>query len=124
VPSLAVRWTFSVPAADTVAGADAGFRASPVEDDGRLFIGSGNGRLYALNAATGHRAVEVSGAARRAAAQSVRLQPVEPGIASSAAITKIGGTDAVNLRCATASVGTGLGEGRLFALNAATGAVI
>lgn len=50
--------------------------------------------------------------------------PSSQGIASSAAITKVGGTDAVIFGAPDPSVGTALGEGRLFALNAATGAVI
>jgi outer membrane protein assembly factor BamB len=124
VPSLAVHWTFSVPAADTVAGADPGFRASPVEDDGRVFIGSGNGRFYALNAATGAVLWKFPAPPAAPLRSQFTCNPSSEGIASSAAITEIGGKDAVIFGAPDPSVGTGLGEGRLFALNAATGAVI
>ncbi len=124
VPSLAVHWTFSVPAADTVAGANPGFRASPVENDGRVFIGSGNGRVYALNAATGAVLWKFPMPPAAPLRSQFVCNPSSQGIASSAAISKIGGTDAVIFGAPDPSFGTGLGEGRLFALNAATGAVI
>ena len=124
VPSLAVQWTFSVPAADTVAGADPGFRASPVEDDGRVFIGSGNGRLYALNAATGAVLWKFPAPPAAPLRSQFVCNPSSQGIASSAAITEIGGKDAVVFGAPDPSFGTGLGEGRLFALNAKTGALI
>src|SRR6476659_1174548 len=53
VPTLAIRWTFTVPATDTVAGLNSGFRASPIVYHDRVYVGSGNGRLYALDAMTG-----------------------------------------------------------------------
>ena len=124
VPSLAIRWTFSVPAADTVAGADRGFRASPVEYKGRVFIGSGNGRLYALDAATGAVLWKFPAPPAAPLRSQFVCNPSSQGIASSAAITSIGGMDAVIFGAPDPSVGTGLGEGRLFGLNAATGVVI
>ena len=124
VPSLAVRWTFNVPAADTVAGADPGFRASPVEDDGRVFIGSGNGRVYALNAETGTVLWKFPAPPAAPLRSQFTCNPSSQGIASSAAVAEIGGKDAVIFGAPDPSIGTGLGEGRLFALNAKTGAVI
>jgi outer membrane protein assembly factor BamB len=124
VPSLAVRWTFSVPAADTVAGANPGFRASPVEDDGRVFIGSGNGRMYALSAATGMVLWKFPAPPAAPLRSQFVCNPSSQGIASSAAIAEIGGKDAVIFGAPDPSFGTGFGEGRLFALNAETGAVI
>jgi len=53
VAGLAVRWTFTVSAADTVSGMTRAFRASPIVQANRVFIGSGNGRLYALDGNTG-----------------------------------------------------------------------
>jgi outer membrane protein assembly factor BamB len=124
VPSLAVQWTFSVPAADTVAGANAGFRASPVVYNGRVFIGSGNGRMYALNANTGAVVWKFPAPPTAPLRSQYTCNPSSQGIASSATIARIGNTDAVIFGAPDTTFGTGFGEGRLFALNASTGAVI
>jgi hypothetical protein len=124
VPTLAVRWTFSVPAADTVAGADAGFRASPIEYNNRVYIGSGNGRMYALDANTGAVLWKFPAPPATPLRSQFVCNPSSQGIASSATITKINNTDAIIFGAPDTSFGTGLGEGRLFALNAVTGAVI
>jgi outer membrane protein assembly factor BamB len=124
VPTLAVQWTFTVPAADTVAGADAGFRASPVEYNGRVFIGSGNGRMYALDANTGAVLWRFPAPPTAPLRSQFMCNPSSQGIASSAAIARIGNTDAIIFGAPDTSFGTGFGEGRLFALNAATGAII
>jgi outer membrane protein assembly factor BamB len=124
VPSLAVRWTFTVPAADTVGGANAGFRASPVVYKGRVFIGSGNGRMYALDAATGAVLWKFPAPPAAPLRSQFVCNPSSQGIASSGVIARIGSTDTIIFGAPDQSVGTMLGEGRLFALNAATGAVI
>lgn len=123
VPSLAVQWTFSVPAADTVGG-NPGFRASPVVYNDRVYIGSGNGRMYALNAATGAVLWKYPAPPAAPLRSQFVCNPSSQGIASSAVIAKINGVDAVIFGAPDPAVGTTLGEGRLFALNAVTGAEI
>lgn len=124
VPSLAVRWTFSVPPSDTITGMNAGFRASPIVYKGRVYIGSGNGRMYALDVASGAVLWKYPAPPAPPLRSQFTCNPSSFGIASSAAIAKIGGVDAVIFGAPDLSLGTGLGEGRLFALNAATGAEI
>lgn len=122
--TLAVRWTFSVPAGDNTPGADEGFRASPVVYDNRVFIGSGNGRMYALNASTGAVLWKFPAPPTAPLRSQFTCNPSSQGIASSAVVAKIGSTNAVIFGAPDTSFGTGFGDGRLFALNAATGAVI
>lgn len=124
VPSLAVRWTFSVPPSDTGTGMNPGFRASPVVYDGRVYIGSGNGRMYALDAATGAVLWKYPAPPAAPLRSLFTCNPSSQGIASSAAISKVGGVDAVIFGAPDLTAGTKLGEGRLFALNAVTGAEI
>jgi outer membrane protein assembly factor BamB len=124
VPSLAVRWTFTVPAADTSAGTDPGFRASPIVYHGRVYVGSGNGRMYALDANTGAILWKYPAPPAPPLRSQFRCNPSSSGIASSATMARIGGKHAVIFGAPDLSFGTGLGEGRLFALNAATGAEI
>ena len=116
VPGLAVRWTY--PAA----GALSPFRASPIVYKGRVFIGNSDGRLYALDANTGALLWQYPPAASPALTSQFTCNPSSEGIASSAVIASVNGTDAVIFGAPDKSLGTGLGEGRLFALNAATGA--
>jgi outer membrane protein assembly factor BamB len=124
VPSLAVRWTFTVPAADTVSGMNPGFRASPVVHKNRVYIGSGNGRMYALDAETGAVLWKFPAPPAAPLRSQFTCNPSSQGIASSAVVAEIGEVDAVIFGAPDPSVGTNLGEGRLFALNAATGAEI
>ena len=63
-------------------------------------------------------------AADPALTSSFVCNPSSEGLASSAAIGQIGGQDTVIFAAPDKSIGTGLGEGRLFALNTVTGAVI
>jgi outer membrane protein assembly factor BamB len=118
VPSLAVRWTYPP------SGALSPFRASPIVDDGRVFVGDSNGRLYALDANTGALLWQYPPAAAPALTSQFTCNPSSHGIASSAVIAEIDGRDAVIFGAPDQSFGTGLGEGRLFALDAATGAEI
>jgi outer membrane protein assembly factor BamB len=122
VPSLAVRWTWSAPPPG--AGGQAGFRASPVINDKILYIGNGNGYFYALNAETGALLWQYPPAGQPALVSQFQCNPSSFGIASSAVVTDIKGKDAVIFAAPDQSIGTHLGEGRLFALNAKTGAEI
>lgn len=114
---VAAGWPFQP------AGAQA-FRASPVVHKGRLFIGNGNGRFYALDAVTGALLWQYPPAASPPLTSSFTCNPSSFGIASSAAIARIRGTEAVIFAAPDRSIGAGSGSGRLFALNAATGAEI
>ncbi len=116
VPNLAVQWTFTVPGA----GAKA-FRASPIVYQGKVYIGNQNGFFYALNADTGAIVWQYP---PTPLSSQFTCNPSSEGIASSATIATINGTAAVIFGAPDQSFGTGLGEGRLFALNAATGAEI
>ena len=122
VPSLAVRWTWTAPAPGP--GGNSGFRASPVISDNIVYIGNGNGYFYALNGDTGALLWQYPPAGSPALVSQFRCNPSSFGIASSATITDINGTDAVIFGAPDQSIGTHLGEGRLFALNAKTGAEI
>src|SRR5688572_16108989 len=121
VPSLAVQWRFPKMGDPDLTG---GFRASPVVWKGRVHIGNGNGRFYTLDANTGVLLWQYPAAADPALTSQFTCNPSSRGIASSAAIATIGGVDAVIFAAPDQSVGTGLGEGRLFALRADNGAVI
>jgi len=121
VPTLHQVWRFPAAAQPDLGS---GFRASPVIIGGRLFIGNGNGRFYALNANTGAVIWQYPPAASPALTSQFVCNPSSIGIASSAVYAKIGGTDAVIFAAPDQSIGTHLGEGRLFALNCATGAEV
>jgi outer membrane protein assembly factor BamB len=117
VATLHVAWSFQPPNAQA-------FRASPVVYKGRVYIGNGNGYFYALDAATGALLWQYPAATSPALTSQFTCNPSSNGIASSAAIARIGNTDAVIFGAPDRSIGSGRGEGRLFALNAVTGAVI
>ena len=117
VGSLHVGWQFSPPAANA-------FRASPIVYKGKVYIGNGNGRFYCLKASDGSLLWQYPAAASPALTSQFTCNPSSQGLASSAVISTISGTNAVIFGAPDQSFGTGLGEGRLFALNAATGAEI
>lgn len=119
VPTLhvAAGWPFQP------AGAQA-FRASPVVYDGRVYIGNANGRFYAVSAVSGAQLWQYPPAAAPALTSQFTCNPSSRGIAASAAIATINGTTAVIFGAPDRSIGAGLGSGRLFALDAATGAEI
>jgi outer membrane protein assembly factor BamB len=117
-PSLAVHWGYPS------IGSLAPFRASPVVFDERVFVGNSNGRLYALDAQTGALLWQYPPAASPALTSQFTCNPSSEGLASSAVMATVNGTSAVIFGAPDRSIGTGLGEGRLFALNAATGAEI
>jgi outer membrane protein assembly factor BamB len=87
-------------------------------------VGNQNGRFYALDADTGAMVWQYPPAASPPLTSQFVCNPSSQGLASSATIATINGTDAVIFGGPDQSIGTHLGEGRLFALNAATGAEI
>jgi glucose dehydrogenase len=122
VPGLAVRWTWTAPAPGP--GGQAGFRASPVIHDNIVYIGNGNGYFYALNGDTGALLWQYPAASSPPLLTQFQCNPSSYGIASSATITKIKGNDAVIFAAPDQSIGMHLGDSRLFALDAKTGAEI
>src|SRR5712691_5785457 len=104
VPSLAVRWTWTAPAPGP--GGNSGFRASPVISDNIVYIGNGNGYFYALNGDTGALLWQYPPAGSPALVSQFRCNPSSFGIASSATITDINGTDAVIFGAPDQSIGT------------------
>lgn len=118
VRTLKVGWTFTVPQAG-------GFRASPVIYKGLVYVGNGNGRLYALDANTGKLVWQYPVSNDPPLTSKYTCNPSSLGIASSVSIARIRKeVDAVIFGAPDQSLAPGLGSGRLFALNAATGAEI
>lgn len=117
VPRLQVRWQFRPPGA-------AAFRASPIVFEGRVFVGNGNGRLYALDAASGALLWEYPPPGQPALTSQYTCNPSSFGIASSAAIAGFRDRNLVIFAAPDRSIGAGLGSGRLFALDPATGAEV
>jgi outer membrane protein assembly factor BamB len=106
-----------------------GYRASPVVYKGRVFIGNGNGYFYALDANTGEKRWQYPPAGSAPLdSQFHCANPSTVGIASSATIAKIRGTDAVIFAAPDPALDdpkdNHLGQGRLFALNTRTGKII
>jgi outer membrane protein assembly factor BamB len=121
VAGLSIGWTFPVGAVTPAPGP---FRAGPIVYKGVVYIGNSNGHFYAINANNGSvKWVYPSGAAP-ALTSTFTCNPSSEGIASSAMMGVIGGTDAVIFGAPDRSIGTHLGSGRIFALNAKTGAEI
>jgi len=118
VPHLAVRWTYPPT------GALSAFRASPIVYKGRVFVGNRNGHLYALDANTGALLWQYPPAAAAGLWSIFTCNPSSEGIAASAAIASVNGKDAVIFGAPDQSIGSGLGDGRLFALDVETGAEI
>lgn len=121
VPTLHIAWTFPVSAVTPNPGP---FRAGPIEYKGVVYVGNSNGRLYAIDASTGALKWQYPAPPANPLVSTFTCNPSSDGIASSAAIASIGGTDAVIFGAPDQSIGAHLGSGRLFALNANTGAEI
>ena len=124
VRSLKPMWIFTPPAADNPVF----FKASPIVFQGTVFIGNGNGRLYALDAVTGKMLWEFPKPPAPALTSQYNPPPFttenpsSAGIASSASIAFIENQRPVAVFAAPdQSIGAGLGSGRLFALDPATG---
>lgn len=112
-----------------------GFVASPTVYDGRVFVGHRNGRIYAVNAVTGAFQWKFPPMGQPALLQNFIGNQSSPGIASSAIMAKVkvpwfwffkrsvhvvifGAPDP------SVCVGAACGSGRLWALNAETGALV
>jgi glucose dehydrogenase len=100
------------------------FTSSPVVYKNRIYIGNSNGRFYAINASTGAQVWQFPAPAAPPLDSQFHCNPSSNGIASSAAIASINGTEAVIFGAPDQSSGNHLGDGHLFALNARTGALI
>src|SRR5262245_46224326 len=87
VGGLHIRWTYQPPGAQ-------GFRASPIVYNNRVYIGNGNGYLYALDANTGTLVWQYPAAASPALTSQFTCNASSRGIAATAAIAKINGADA------------------------------
>ena len=118
VKKLKVKWEFTPPN-------PRGFRASPIVYNGKVYIGNGNGFLYCLDAASGGVLWQYPAAGSTPLTSQFECNPSSYGIASSAAIGKIKDElDVVIFGAPDRSIGNRLGSGRLFALNASTGAEV
>jgi len=105
------------------------FRASPIVYNGRVYVGNSNGRFYAFDAVSGAQLWQYPSASDPPLTSQFVSNPSSEGIASSATIARIrqtdrGEVDAVIFGAPDQSIGRRLGSGRLFALNAQTGAEI
>jgi outer membrane protein assembly factor BamB len=115
VPGLHQLWSQNPPGAGA-------FRASPIVYNGKLYIGNANGRFYALDTSTGNVVWQYPPAASPALLSAFTCNPSSEGIAASATIATVNGTSAVIFGAPDQTIGAHLGSGRLFALDAATGA--
>ncbi|MEM7190349.1 MAG: PQQ-binding-like beta-propeller repeat protein, partial [Pseudomonadota bacterium] len=133
IPNLNIDWQWQMPAITPVSatGGNANarsFRASPVVDDDRVFIGGGDGIFRAFDANNGNllwqfpTATQISNGSQPPLLADYVCNPSSKGIASSAAIASINGVQAVIFGAPDST--TQFGSGRLFALNAQTGAEI
>jgi hypothetical protein len=127
VRKLKQAWIFTPPAAD---GATA-FRASPIVFQGRVFVGNGNGRLYALDATHGTLLWEYpKPPAQALLSKYSQTNPASTnvsshGLAASATIALHDKTrPMVVFGAPDPSLGDMMGSGRLFALDPASGNVI
>jgi outer membrane protein assembly factor BamB len=115
VRSLRVVWDWSPPGGSA-------FRASPIVYQGRVFIGNSDGRLYALDAASGALLWQYPRAADPALVTQFLSNASSRGLAASAAIALLKNeVPMVVFGAPDQSIGAGLGSGRVFALEAATG---
>lgn len=126
VPNLTVRWQFEPANSEA-------FRASPIVYKGKVYVGNGNGRFYALDAETGALIWQYPVAGDPPLTSQFTCNPSSRGIASSATIATVSRrwfwffrrrTKVVIFGAPDQSIGAGLGSGRLFALNAETGAEV
>jgi outer membrane protein assembly factor BamB len=118
VKTLKVKWTFTPPASPR------GFRASPIVQKGRVFIGDSGGHLYARDAATGNALWQYPKAGDPPLVSQFQSNPSSFGLAASASIGTTREQDLVIFGAPDQSIGAKLGSGRLFALNPANGAEV
>ena len=118
VKTLDKVWSFTPPSAKA-------FRASPIVHGGRVFIGNGNGRFFALDAASGAILWQYPPAGEPPLESQFSSNPSSCGIAASASMGRFKNEiDVVVFGAPDQSIGAKLGSGRLFALNAASGAEV
>jgi len=126
VRTLKVKWQFPRSGDPSLGG---GFEASPVVYKGKVYVGNGNGRLYALDAGSGKLLWQYPPSepppGQPALTSQFLSNPSSFGLASSAAVARVRKeVDAVIFGAPDQSLAPGLGSPRLFALNAETGAEI
>ena len=128
VRKLKMKWQFPLAGQTSVAGtAVLGFRASPIVHGGRVYIGNGNGVLYALDESSGTPLWQYPPSGQPPLTSlfaPIGGNPSSLGIASSAAFVSFGRQDLIILGAPDQRIGAHLGSGRLIALNAATGAEV
>jgi outer membrane protein assembly factor BamB len=121
VPTLKVKWTFDPPEPGQ-------FRASPIVWKGIVYVGSGAGRLYAIDADTGKLLWQYPPKDKPPLTSAFTCNPSSFGLAASAAIATLSEKkkkrEVVIFGAPDRSVSPGLGSGRLFALDAKTGAEV
>jgi outer membrane protein assembly factor BamB len=126
VRKLKQAWIFTPPAADKPIA----FKASPIVFQGRVFIGNGNGRLYALDATHGTLLWEYPKPPAQALLSKYSQanggeNPSSRGLAASATIALHDKTHPIVVFGAPdPSLGAQMGSGRLFALDPASGTEI
>ncbi|MGR9099451.1 MAG: outer membrane protein assembly factor BamB family protein [Gammaproteobacteria bacterium] len=131
VKTLTEKWTISSPDGS-------GFTASPVVSNGRIFIGSSAGRMYAFDADTGAELWRYPPNTEPAltsgwATAGPCANPSSSGIAASATVTRLhdrevvvfGGPDQTGRPSLDETTfGSGMGSGRVFAVDAQTGSLV
>jgi outer membrane protein assembly factor BamB len=123
VRKLKVKWQFPPPGQHSVGGVTLrGFRASPMVHGGKVYLGNGNGFLYALDENSGALLWQYPPSGGQALTSQFVSNPSSYGIASSAAFASLDRGDLVIIGAPDQRVGKGLGSGRLIALRADTGA--
>jgi outer membrane protein assembly factor BamB len=113
VRHLKVKWKWSPPPVD----GPVAFRASPIIYMGRVYVGNGNGRLYALDAATGNPLWTYPKPPAQALTSTYVENPSSRGLAASAAIGVAKEQTVVIFGAPDRSIGLKLGSGRLFAVD-------
>jgi outer membrane protein assembly factor BamB len=122
VKRLREIWRFNAPPA-TERDQQNFFRASAVVHEGRVYVGNANGHLYALDAGSGTLLWQFP--ASGPPLTSLYLSnPSSFGLAASAAMARFENRDLVIFGAPDRSIAANLGSGRLFALDAVTGALV
>jgi outer membrane protein assembly factor BamB len=122
VRNLKKKWEFPKADSGMTVG---GFRASAIVHEGRVYIGSTDGRLYAIDAAKGELLWQFPRSDRAPLRskyeQNEKHNDSARGLPASAAIGVVNGREAVIFGAPDQSIGLGFGSGRLFALDPVTG---
>lgn len=120
VSMLGIRWTFPTN------GAVGAFRGSPVVFNGRVYIGSSDGDLYAIDAVRGTQLWKFPGTGgtplKRSKPSTMCVNPSSEGIAASPVVTTINGETAVIIGAPDPA--SNQGDGYLWAVRASDGSLI